>query len=308
MSDNEITRTKVDKEVLVSRFINRIKKIMESSIKKERIEVALTAISAGCQILYEFNQTYYDADFEEGIISLSKIVASKYCTERSSDENTVLFYDGFGLDSRGVSRIYLNALLKNRYHVVYVSPKKMASNMPKTKALFEGKDVKWLQLDTNKSYLKRSEDLLSICLQNRPKAMYFYSTPYDASGALAFAAMKGKTDRFLLDLTDHAFWLGVKSNDYFTGSRDISASNLIYERHVEKNKIIKLGGSILPDDSCNDHSGLPFDVKKTTWNPYISLSEDEILQKLEVSRSHASEGKYRDADDVISDMREKYGL
>ena len=55
-------------------------------------------------------------------------------------------------------------------------------------------------------------------------------------------------------------------------------------------------------------NGFPFDVKKTTWNPYISLSEDEILQKLEVSRSHASEGKYRDADDVISDMREKYGL
>ena len=48
--------------------------------------------------------------------------------------------------------------------------------------------------------------------------------------------------------------------------------------------------------------------KKTTQNPYTSLSEDEILQQLEVSRSHASEGMYRDADDVIIDMREKYGL
>ena len=48
--------------------------------------------------------------------------------------------------------------------------------------------------------------------------------------------------------------------------------------------------------------------KKITQNPYTSLSEDEILQQLEVSRSHASEGMYRDADDVIIDMREKYGL
>ena len=48
--------------------------------------------------------------------------------------------------------------------------------------------------------------------------------------------------------------------------------------------------------------------KKKTQNPYTSLSEDEILQQLEVSRSHASEGMYRDADDVIIDMREKYGL
>jgi DNA-damage-inducible protein J len=48
--------------------------------------------------------------------------------------------------------------------------------------------------------------------------------------------------------------------------------------------------------------------KKKTQNPYTSLSEDEILRQLEVSRSHASEGMYRDADDVIIDMREKYGL
>ncbi len=48
--------------------------------------------------------------------------------------------------------------------------------------------------------------------------------------------------------------------------------------------------------------------KKKTQKPYTSLSEDEILRQLEVSRSHASEGMYRDADDVIIDMREKYGL
>lgn len=36
--------------------------------------------------------------------------------------------------------------------------------------------------------------------------------------------------------------------------------------------------------------------------------EDELLQKLEISRKHADQGKYRDADNVISDMRTKYGI
>ena len=40
----------------------------------------------------------------------------------------------------------------------------------------------------------------------------------------------------------------------------------------------------------------------------MAMSEEELLQKLEVSRKHADEGKFRDADDVISDMREKYGI
>lgn len=40
---------------------------------------------------------------------------------------------------------------------------------------------------------------------------------------------------------------------------------------------------------------------------YIS-TEDELLERLRKSRQHADEGKYRDADDVILDMRKKYKL
>ncbi len=55
-------------------------------------------------------------------------------------------------------------------------------------------------------------------------------------------------------------------------------------------------------------NGFPFEVRKTTANPYLTLREDEILGKLKASRTHADEGHIRDADKVITDMREKYGL
>jgi DNA-damage-inducible protein J len=38
------------------------------------------------------------------------------------------------------------------------------------------------------------------------------------------------------------------------------------------------------------------------------MSEEELYAKLETSRRHAAEGKVRGADDVVSDMRTKYGL
>lgn len=38
---------------------------------------------------------------------------------------------------------------------------------------------------------------------------------------------------------------------------------------------------------------------------YAPLTEEEILAKLKKSRE---QGRFRDADDVISDMRSKYGL
>lgn len=46
----------------------------------------------------------------------------------------------------------------------------------------------------------------------------------------------------------------------------------------------------------------------TQANPHEAMREEEILNKLEKSREHAKQGKYRDAGDVISDMRGKYGL
>ena len=55
-------------------------------------------------------------------------------------------------------------------------------------------------------------------------------------------------------------------------------------------------------------NGFPFEIKKKTDNPFASLSEEEILKKLEISRKHAAEGKYRDADEVIGDIRGKYGI
>ena len=56
------------------------------------------------------------------------------------------------------------------------------------------------------------------------------------------------------------------------------------------------------------NDGFPFEIKKKTVNPYRTLSESEFMDKLETSRMHAKQGDYRDADDVIAEMRNRYGL
>lgn len=56
------------------------------------------------------------------------------------------------------------------------------------------------------------------------------------------------------------------------------------------------------------NNGFPFEIRKVSANPYTAMTEDEILRKLERSREHAGQGMYRDADEVVGDMRGKYGL
>lgn len=55
-------------------------------------------------------------------------------------------------------------------------------------------------------------------------------------------------------------------------------------------------------------NGFPFEIKRVSANPYEALAEHEMLDKLEKSREHASQGMYREAADVSRDMREKYAL
>ena len=53
-------------------------------------------------------------------------------------------------------------------------------------------------------------------------------------------------------------------------------------------------------------NGFPFEIKRQVEsNPYAPMTEKEILAKLKKSREKEM---FRDADDVISDMRSKYGL
>ena len=53
-------------------------------------------------------------------------------------------------------------------------------------------------------------------------------------------------------------------------------------------------------------NGFPFEIKRRPeTNPYTSMTEEELFAKLKKSRE---QGNFRDADDVIADMRSKYGL
>ena len=55
-------------------------------------------------------------------------------------------------------------------------------------------------------------------------------------------------------------------------------------------------------------NGFPFEIKRERTNPYQSLTEQQILDKLETSRKHTLQGLYKDAEDVSRNMRDKYGL
>lgn len=257
----------MNKKKKVEKLDTKFKKIARKSINKKNYEKALASISSDAQLLYMFNQKYYDNDLENMLIEISdEIIDTIGIDYKKEDthEDIVLFYDGFGLDTRGVAMMYLNALNKIGYKIIYVTDIAAYSKQPELHSKFSDSNIDWEYVSMQNSYIEWIKELVNVFCKYKPKYSMFYSTPYDVSGCIAFAFLKDIGNRFLIDLTDHAFWLGAKTNDYFLGSREMSASNQHYKRDIPREKIIKLGVNLVVND-FKTSAPLPFDVEKEKY-------------------------------------------
>ena len=64
------------------------------------------------------------------------------------------------------------------------------------------------------------------------------------------------------------------------------------------------GGTLTQAVAAN---GFPFEIKRSN-NIYQSMSEEDVLKRLEDARKHAEQGTCIDADAFVADMRTKYGI
>ena len=101
----------MDKNIQVEEIVNKLKNIAKTKINKKKYNTALAAISCAAGILYTFNQKYADDDLEKLTSDIGDNLKSKYDRANYKEcTDTILVYDGFGLDTRGVVLMYLNAL------------------------------------------------------------------------------------------------------------------------------------------------------------------------------------------------------
>lgn len=256
-----------EKAIVVQRLIDKLATITKQSIQSKDYEAALSAICCSAHTQYTYNQSYTDVFLEESLKGIAEEIKPAYQYQLSqieADSNTVLFYDGFGLDTRGVAGMYLRSLKNNGYRIVYVTRKTSENCLPTLLGILEDTDAVCEFVEMDGSYLQGVDALIKVFMRHRPKAMLFYTTPDDVIGCVAFHLYEGIGKRYLIDLTDHAFWLGTGCNDYFFGSREMSASNQLFGRGIPKEKLIKLGVNLVVDPQ-RQPDPLPFDVENSRY-------------------------------------------
>lgn len=245
----------------VEKIINSIYKKINKCFQKGNYRRTLHLIKTYASIMYSYNQIYADSKVEEILYKTINLIFPKPDLKKSElNEKTVIFYDGFGIDNRGLAQIYLKALCK-KYHVIYItaiSNKKRLHNI-----------IELLRLSNNDIYYIKGKninscinELINVTNKIKPKNMFLYTYPNDIVGISFFELFEDIICRYQINLTDHAFWLGIKAFDYCIEFRDYGASISAEHRNINKEKLFKL--PFYPNiNYSQEFEGYPFEFDET---------------------------------------------
>ena len=290
----------------VENLVSELKLLAKNSLKRNKYEKALCAISSAGDILYQYNQRYKDDDLEELLEKISRSIISVPESIRNNNKpiNTVLYYDGFGLDLRGTVIAATRAIAMAGYHLVYVTNSNAKGNQPHLTKELEPYNVDFVYIHMNDGHVKKANELLDVFYKYCPEAAFYYTSPFDVSGIIVFNRMRGFVTRFFNDLTDHAFWLGLNTFDFILNNRMMGQSIQHYYRGISADKMLTTRGSLYVDESIRLEQ-LPFDTEskkyvfsggalyKTLGDPnkyYYKLVEHIVSSHDDVNFVYAGEG------------------
>ena len=235
-------------------------KAIRLEIEKKRYNDALELVFACAMLPYNTNMYYVDDALEESIQAVAEALFSAQIprVERGElKQDTILFYDGFGLDRRGLARIYLEALVQD-YKVCYVTFADREQEVPEILQTVQasGGTVSFLRKARPVEMIRQLNAILHAC---RAGKIFFYAYPYDIIAPVLMQAYEGVLTRYVVNLTDHAYWLGARAIDKCIEFRDYGASISSEYRGIPREKIVKL--PFYPKIVPQEFQGFPFPVK-----------------------------------------------
>ncbi|MCQ2516061.1 MAG: glycosyltransferase family 4 protein [Saccharofermentans sp.] len=245
---------KIEKKILA--VVDKLKRIIDTSIKKGNYRKALDAMTAAAFILEEYNQYYVDDVLENNLQEVAKAIVKPGFTKDELDTKTVLYYDSFGDDVRGLSLVYLTSLVELGYRIIYVTKDGVQNTQPQLHESLKDGDVKWVYV-SNIDRTNQADVLTKLFKEHKPAKAFLYSTPDDSAALAVFTGYEGIVERYKINLTDHAYWLGTKAFDYNFEFRNYGACVSHKYRGIDKDRLILM--PFYPYHKPQEFAGLPFE-------------------------------------------------
>lgn len=239
------------------RDYENIKKLACKACALKQHVKALRLVACAANQAYHLNFRYADDVLESILEDISSELLGQ--SLELPQEDRFLFYDDFGYDNRGLTQQYLHALDEMGVSYLYlVDSREFNDNGSIAAQVRSNPNAQILKVPGGLDDIARLKFLFSAVKEYNPKKAFLHLAPWSSVAVTLWNAFP-KVEKYLIDLTDHAFWLGKSCSDYFIGFREYGYSLSVRERGIPKDKLLNL--PYYPIVSGKAFAGFPEEVK-----------------------------------------------
>ncbi|MCM1231868.1 MAG: hypothetical protein NC489_17250 [Ruminococcus flavefaciens] len=228
----------------------KLKRTAKKFYDRQKWELSLRTVFYAAGFMYTMNQIQCDRELEALVYAAADRLLSPCVTkdkpspdyvaadEPSSNgtdtDNVVVYYDGFGQISRGMTYIYLKALTQLGCRVEYVTYEANRRVHSSAVQLVGEENVYYI---VGGSFGAQMKDLQRILIDSRAGIAFLYMKPDDVVALGVFSHCPAGLKRYLINLTDHAFWLGTGIADEVINFREFGVKICIEKRGLDPGKL-----------------------------------------------------------------------
>ena len=222
-------------ESMVNRRFNKYKVLAETALEHGRTDATGFYLYKAAHLMYQYNTVYYDCDLESDIGKLAKSMGTIQC---SPNIGTVMIVDTFGKSLRVLAWQYAKAIVDLNLKLVFVVSKQSSasSDFDLLEHYLNENGCIITYFDDDMRHFSRSvTSLRDVIAAYSPEHLLFHGKPWDVISLTSINSINGPT-KYLINLTDHAFWLGSTCFDCFLEFREYGRSISVWRRGIEDNK------------------------------------------------------------------------
>jgi hypothetical protein len=215
----------------LSEEYNIFKKEAFRSSEAGNFKSSLLYIDLCARIAYTFNFIYIDDELENLLAHISSQLLAQ---PKFKPEKRFVFYDFFGYDNQGLTQQYIRAMMSWGVEFLYIleaGDNLIASNDILTELASYSK-AKVVILNGNR--LDKITQAYNAIVQYKPNKAFLHFAPWDVIGVCVWTQFKN-VQRFFINLTDHAFWLGKNCSDYIIEFRTYGHNLSVKARGISAN-------------------------------------------------------------------------
>lgn len=237
----------------------KIKSLAYKAFEKQDYNRAILELEHSAKVANLFNFIYADPDSESLIRQLSARIISSPVDTFTSKPKRYVFYDSFGWDNRGLTQQYVRAFksLKVDFLYIYEHEDKVNSKCLAQDLKECGEHVTICKLDCSLSIVEQIRSLYERIVQYAPEKAFLHISPWAVKALCAFYALP-KIEKYNINLTDHAFWLGNECFDYNIEFRNYGYSVSLEKRGFKPERLLLL--PYYPIVNHNPFEGFPAEI------------------------------------------------